>query len=127
MPVPVEQVGDEYRRVGDVMLRRPGEVLDLDVECAACGIVAPRTAEQRVEHRVAVGPRQAAPDNGTALVHQRVEGTVADDAERKIRRRAAGGLAHRGIGAAAAPSGRDGCLAPSSIATTRRTSRVTSA
>jgi len=45
--VPVEQVGDQYRRIRDVMLGRPGEMLDFDVECAARSIVA-QLAEQQL-------------------------------------------------------------------------------
>src|SRR6185369_218078 len=123
----VKQVGDQYRRVRNVMLRRAGEVLDFYVECAARDVVARGAAEQRVEHRVAVRSWQTAPDNGAPLVDQRIERAIPDDAQRETWRRAAGDLAHLVIGEAVAPSGRDGCLPPSSIATSRRTSRTTSA
>jgi hypothetical protein len=71
--LPVEQVGNQDRRVGDVMLRRAGEVLDFDVECAARSVVALGAAEQRMEYRVAVRSRQTAPDDRAPLIDQRIE------------------------------------------------------
>ena len=127
MALSIEQIGDEDRRIGDVVLGRPREMLDFYVERATGGSVALLTAEQGMEHRIAVGPRQAAPDDRAALVDQRVECAVADDAQRKIRRRAAGGLVHCRSAERAVARGRTCCLPPSSIATSRRTSRLTSA
>ena len=62
----VEELGDQDRGVGRRSAARPRQVLDLDVECAArANRTASPAAEQRVEDRVAVGSRQAAPDDAT--------------------------------------------------------------
>ncbi len=54
----------------------------LDREDAALRAVV--AAEKRVEHRIAVGPREAAPDDSCLRVDQRVESAVADHTQREV-------------------------------------------
>ncbi|MCY1506738.1 hypothetical protein D9M68_409920 [compost metagenome] len=85
LPRAVEQLRAQHGGVGLVPLLAGGEVLDLDGPGA--GLLA--GVQQRVEDRVAVEARQAAPDGAGARIDERAVGAVADhaDIERRLGRR----------------------------------------
>src|SRR5690242_12254180 len=80
----IDQLGFEDRGFLDVTLARFDEVRELDAEATGDTVLG-RLPEQRVQHRIAVGPRHAAPHDVGRAIDQRVERAVADQAELETR------------------------------------------